>query len=67
MPMLGTTVTLKGERENTNRVERASNVDAAPLLQTVSCSEAALGKTQVIYLMGLFVMRFVADKCDEDT
>lgn len=55
MPMLGTTVTLKGEREHTNRVQQASNLDAATLRHTVSCSEAALRKTQVIYLMGLFL------------
>lgn len=67
MPMWGTTVTIRGEREHTNRVQRASNVDAATLRQAVSCSEAALGKTQVIYLMGLFVIRFVAVECDEDT
>lgn len=67
MPMLGTTITLKGEREHTNRVQQASNVDAATLRHTVSCSEAALGKAQVIYLMGPFVMCFVADECDEDT
>lgn len=56
MPMLGTTVTLKGERDHASGVEPASNVDAATLRQLFRSSRVSL-----------FVMRFVADECDEDT